>query len=140
MAGAVEMIRFAIELCEVQRKAGRFFIFEQPQSARAWNLESVVQLTIRDGVGKSTFHQCMYGLEARDHLGSAPAYKPTSVLTNHEALEELLGRRCTGGHRHVQLVGKHACAKAAQYTKGLCDAVVKGIQIIKKDHADVSEM
>ena len=105
LAGAIEMIRFAMELCEVQRRAGRLFVFEHPQSSRAWQLESVVSLTTREGVKKSTFHQCMNGLEARDRLGVAPAYKPTSVLTNHVALEEVFRRKCSGGHRHVQLVG-----------------------------------
>ena len=106
LAGAVEMIRFSIEICELQHKAGRQFIFEQPQSSRAWNLDEVIKMTHREGVIKSTFHQCMYGLEARDQLGSAPAYKPTSVLTNHSALSEVLQKKCAGGHRHVQLVGK----------------------------------
>ena len=58
-------------------------------------------MTYREGIAKTTFHQCMYGLEARDHQGSAPAYKPTPVLTNHTALAEVLQERCSGGHRHV---------------------------------------
>ena len=84
------------------------------------------------GVEKSTFHQCMYGLEARDQHGVAPAYKPTSVLTNHSALAEVLQTRCDGNHRHAQLIGKHACAQAARYPSGLCAAIVKGIQVVKK--------
>jgi len=127
LASAVEMIRFSIEICELQRKSGRYFIFEQPQSSRAWNLDEVVAMMHKDGVNKSTFHQCMYGLMARDELGMAPAYKPTSVLTNHHALVEVLHQRCSGGHRHAQLVGKHACSHAAVYPAGLCNAVVKGI-------------
>ena len=127
LAGAVEMIRFSMEICELQHKAGRQFIFEQPQSSRAWNLDEVINMTYREGIIRTTFHQCMYGLEARDQIGSAPAYKPTSILTHHSALAEGLQKRCTGGHRHVQLVGKHACSRAAMYPRGLCDAVVKGI-------------
>ena len=109
LAGAVEMVRFAVEVYELQHRAGRQFIFEQPQSSRAWNLDEVVRMGHQDGVVRTTFHQCMYGLVARDQLGLAPAYKPTSVLTNHPALEDALQGKCTGGHRHVQLVGKHAC-------------------------------
>ena len=85
-----------------------------------------------EGVAKTTFHQCMYGLEARDNQGSAPAYNPTSVLTNHPALVEVLQERCSGGHRHAQLIGKSACTQAARYPPGLCAAVVKGIQVVRK--------
>ena len=97
LAGAVEMIRFSIDICTLQHGAGRHFVFEQPQSSRAWNIEEVVKLTYRDGVHKTTFHQCMYGLEASDDLGTAPAYKPTSVLTSHPALAEVLQERCQWG-------------------------------------------
>ena len=74
----------------------------------------------------------MYGLETRDQNGVALAYKPTSVLTNHPALSEVLGRRCDGRHRHAQLIGKSACTQAARYPPGLCAAVVKGIHVITK--------
>ena len=137
LESAVEMIRFSIELCELQHKSGRHFIFEQPQSSRAWSLNEVVKMTYRDGVGKTTFHQCMYGLETRDGQGSAPAFKPTSVLTNHSALIEVLQERCNGGHRHAQLIGKSACAQAARYPPGLCSAIVKGIQIIKGKRIEI---
>ncbi len=90
LAGAVEMIRFSMDICNLQHKAGRQFIFEQPQSSRAWYLESVTEMTSREGVLKSTLHQCMYGMETRDELGSDPAYKPTSVLPNHNALADVL--------------------------------------------------
>ena len=86
LAGATEIIRFSMEVCDMQRRAGRYFLFEQPQSSRAWNINEVVQMTYRSHVIKTSFHQCMYGLEASDHLGTAPAYKPTSVLSNHPAL------------------------------------------------------
>ena len=78
-------------------------------------------------------HQCLYGLGASDHLGIAPAYKPTSVLSNTPALAEVLQERCGGGHRHVQLVGKHACSHAAIYPRGLCNAVLKGVDVIRKE-------
>ena len=65
LAGAVEMIRFSMDICDMQRRAGRHFVFEQPQSSRAWQLKEVVQLMYREGINKTTFHQCMYGLRAR---------------------------------------------------------------------------
>ena len=132
LAGAIEMVRFSMDICELPNRAGRQFIFEQPQSSRAWSLDEVVRMSNQDGVVRTTFHQCMYGLMARDQMGLAPAYKPTSVLTNHVAFEDVLHEKCTGGHRHVQLVGKHACSKAAVYPRELCVAIVKGTQIVKE--------
>ena len=123
LEAAIEMIRLSIVICELQHKSGRHFIFEQPQSSRAWSLNEVETMAYHEGVAKTTFHQCMYGLEARDHQGSAPAYKPTSVLTNHPAFVEVLQERCNGGHRHAQLIGKSACTQAACYPPGLCAAV-----------------
>ncbi len=117
LARAIEMVRFSMEVCELQHRAGRHFIFEQPQSSRAWNLDDVVRLGYQEGVERTTFHQCMYGLVASDQSGSAPAYKPTSVLTNHPALVNVLQDKCRGGHRHVQLVGKQACQRAAAYPR-----------------------
>ena len=40
--------------------------------------------------------------------------------------------KCACGHRHVQSVGKQACSRAAAYPRGLCDAIVKGIHIVKR--------
>lgn len=133
LAGATEMIRFSMEVCDMQHRPGRHFVFEQPQSSLAWHIDEVVQMAYRDHVFKTSFHQWMYGLEASDHLGTAPAYKPTSVLSNHPALAEVLQERCSGGHRHVQLVGRRACSHAAIYPRGLCNAVLKGVDIIKKE-------
>ena len=134
------MIRFSIEVCELQHKSGRHFIFAQPQSSRAWSLGEVMKLTCCDGVAKTTFHQCMYGLEARDHEGVAPAYKPTSVLTNHPALVEVLQERCNGSHRHAQFIGKSACTQAACYPSGLCTAVMKGVQVIRKRLEEIASV
>ena len=66
---AVEMIRFAVELCEMQRKSWRHFVFEQPRSARSWNPPLVQEVLMREGVHVAEFHQCEYGLEATDDLG-----------------------------------------------------------------------
>ena len=118
LKAAVEMIRFSIEICELQHKSGRHFIFEQPQSSRAWSLNEVVQMVYCDGITKTTFHQCMYGLVSTDHQGVAPAYKPTSVLTHHLALAEILQEGCSGDHRHAQFIGNEACSRAACYQMG----------------------
>ena len=47
LAGAVEMIRFSMEIYNLQHKADRQFIFEPPQSSRAWGLDEVVKMAYK---------------------------------------------------------------------------------------------
>ena len=124
-------MRFAVEMCDLQLRADRHFVFEQPLTSRAWSLEEVMKLMSKEDVIATEFHQCMYGLMANDKVGPAPAYKPTRVLTNHPTLSEALSKRCNGSHRHAQLVSKHACTRAAQYPHELCKAVLDATAIIK---------
>lgn len=72
VAGAVEMIRFSFEVCELQHKAGRQFIFEEPQSSRAWNLDEVIKMTYREGVIKTTCSPMFVwpGSRRPDRIGS----------------------------------------------------------------------
>ena len=35
LAGAVELMKFAVEVCDIQKREGRYFVFEQPQGSRA---------------------------------------------------------------------------------------------------------
>ena len=44
---AVGLIKFALELCEIQRRAGRHYIFEQPLSARSWQLACVQDFILK---------------------------------------------------------------------------------------------
>ena len=118
-AQAIDIIRFSMELCELQRRAGRHFIFEQPLTSRAWDLASMKSMVSSKGAISTKFNQCMYGLESCDSLGRAPAYKPTRILTNHGALAEGLCRTCNGGHSHVQLVVIQLCSHAARYLDGV---------------------
>ena len=57
------------------------------------------------GVNTIVFDQCQFGVMTLDQMGCAPVYKPTRLIVNHPVLEEKLGKRCQGGHRHVVLQG-----------------------------------
>eukprot|EP00974_Lingulodinium_polyedra_P040583 3898509-Lingulodinium_polyedra.AAC.1 len=48
---------------------------------------------------------------------------PTVLVTNMNCSVEFLGRRCQGGHRHVQVVGRRA-GFCARYPAKLCDAIL----------------
>ena len=56
LAGAIEMVKFAIEMCDVQRREGRYFIFEQPQGSRAWDLEAVKIMMAKEDIQITTMH------------------------------------------------------------------------------------
>ena len=45
-----------------------------------------------------------------------------------------------GGHRHAHLVGKTACAKAAQYPRGMCEAALKAVAVIKSSEEETHLM
>ena len=47
LAGAMEMIKFVFEMCDIQRREGRYFILEQPQGSRAWDLDVVKEMVMR---------------------------------------------------------------------------------------------
>ncbi len=63
--------------------------------------------------------------------GTGRAKKPTKFLTNSPEIARELGWRCQGGHCHVPLVGGRAAA-AAEYPRGLCEAIVRGLIRQKK--------
>ena len=65
LAGAIEMMKFATEVCDIQRREGRYCIFEQPQGSRAWDLGAVKGMMTKPDVWITTMHQCMYGLKTR---------------------------------------------------------------------------
>ena len=128
-AQAQEMLRFAMELCEVQRRDGRDYIFELPQSARSWQDPSIMEFAMRTRAGTVTFDQCCFGQVATDLLGIAPVYEPTTFMTNAGPVLESFDRRCEGGHRHVQLVGAQARA-AAKCPDLMCDEIIKAVEVI----------
>ena len=79
-------------MCDIERREGRYFIFEQPQGSRAWDLAAVKTMTTKQDAWIATMHQCMYGLKTTDAQCEAPAYKPTTIVTNHEALAGAFSR------------------------------------------------
>jgi len=105
---AVALVDFAVKMCLEQRRAGRFFLFEHPLSASSWKLASLSGLMKMAGVTQTTIHQCAYGLKSCDKEGEGLVLKPTRFLINSSGIAGKLQRKCTGGHRHVHLVGGRA--------------------------------
>ena len=127
-AEALMMLEFGIELCQIQRRAGRGFLFEHPLTASSWEVGAVQQLQSEKGVLTSVFEMCQFGMCAEDAHGRGLVRKSTQILTNVDEVADYLSRRCPGGHRHVHLVEGRARA-AAVYPERMCEAVVKAVQL-----------
>eukprot|EP00972_Heterocapsa_arctica_P089594 13211468-Heterocapsa_arctica.AAC.1 len=62
------------------------------------------------GVIATVAAQCQYGLTSVDEHGPGAARKTNRFLTNSPHIAKELGRRCSGDHRHVQLISGRAAA------------------------------
>ena len=125
-AEAMMMLEFSIEMCRIQSRACRGFVFEHPRTATSWEVDAVKRLAQEAGVYTSVFDMCRFGMTAEDAEGEGLVRKSTHILTNVEAIAEVLSVRCEGGHRHVHL--RSGKAKAAQiYPVKMCEAIFKGL-------------
>lgn len=122
------MLEFAIEMCHIQRRAGRGFLFEHQLPATSREMESLKKLANMPEVHKSVFDMCRFGMTAEDGEGEGLVRKSTQILTNVKAIADILSVRCGAGHRHVHLIsGK---AKAAQvYPPKMCEGIIKGLRL-----------
>ena len=132
-------LAFCCELYELQLLQGRYFLHEHPSTARSWKEACIQRIAHLPRVHVYQADLCAHGMVQTDALGEAPVKKPTKFMTNSEAIGAEVGKRCCGGHRHISLVGGRA--KAAQkYPKGLCDAVVRGLEKqMRLDGEDLKE-
>ena len=74
---------------------------------------------------------CRFNLQATDKQGVGLVRKSISLLTNSTVIADYLGRKCLGGHRHVQLFGGDKCARAAIYTPEFSRAIVEAYRLHK---------
>ena len=125
---AVRMVNVAVRIAELQLDGNRHFIFEHPLTASSWKLPSLRRLRARAGVCEAVVHMCMFGLVSTDSSSTAPAKKPTRILTSSTAIRDQVCRVCDHQHRHVQLVNGRASA-AQEYTVEFCDAIIDGLQV-----------
>ena len=58
--------------------------------------------------------------------------KPTMVYTNSIAIDNMVSRRCEGGHDHLQLKQSRA-KRAAEYPLKLMDAFIEGLAMLAVD-------
>ena len=126
---AMAHVKFCSELCLEQYVNGRLFIFEHPAGAASWGMEAMQQMKLLDGVRTIKFDFCMLGMQTHDEHGNvSAALKPTTIMTNSQAVATLLlEAQCRGEHSHTQLLGGRAKA-CQEYPDKFCELICQGIK------------
>ena len=65
LAEAVQHIQFCCQLYKMRMEAGRYFIHEQPWTARSWDLPAIKEISEDVRVTVVQAHQCQFGLMAQ---------------------------------------------------------------------------
>ena len=118
---------------EEQRKNGRFFLHEHPDSATSWQLKEVVVMSMSGGVEIEHVDMC--------GDGKGLVRKRTKVMSNAPEVLKRIARQCSNGpgkqdtdHKHVQLIGGKA-KRAQIYPRAFCKAVCEGVGAQKRLHS-----
>ncbi len=129
LEAAMSHLKFTMDLCMAQHRAGRLFLFEHPSSASSWECQMVKELQVLAGVQTIKFDFCMLGMTTKGKDGeTAAAKKSTNVMTNSGAVADLLkAARCRGEHRHEPLLEGRA-GPCQRYTEKFCKLVCEGVK------------
>ena len=133
----LEHLKFAMEICEMQSRAGRYFAFEHPWGAKSWQVPAVQKIMNLKNSRVIKTHMCQFEMMAEDPGGTGLVKKPTGIMTNSAELARELERTCSGGHRHISLINGRA--RACQvYPEMFCEATCRGIQKqLRKDEHEL---
>ena len=120
------LVKFAVRLAELQHRAGRFFLVENPAGSMAWRrVAALGKLEEKlDGVSV-IFDQCELGLT---DVNGVPHRKRTRVVTNcREIAEGLSVFRCRRDHPHSPVIGgSKVTARAGHYPRGMVKVILSG--------------
>ena len=136
LKAAMQHLQFALELCLLQYRAGRLFLFEHPVGAHSWGTAMVRQMLELEGVFMSKFDFCCLGMKTIGANGEeAAARKRTTVMTNSKNIADVLRlAQCSGEHKHVPLLdGKAGPCQGypEKFVKLVCSGILKEIEDIR---------
>ena len=119
------IVEFVASIARYQLKHRRYFIIENPQTSRIWNLNCMTQFFSDPSVTWGDFHFCAYGL--KDPESGLRCLKPTSFMhcLPPEVMRPIF-RKCTNftcsvKHEHQPLEGN--AGTYGSRTKKLADAI-----------------
>jgi hypothetical protein len=128
MLEATTLLHFALEIYELQVRAGRHFIHEHPQSASSWRDEKMIKMMQHPDVGSVVTHLCQFGMKTKGKNGEwQPAKKATRFASSAIEVLHILDKKCGGKHIHGHLLDGKA-KQAAIYPPKLCRAIIKGVE------------
>ena len=121
------LMKFGIELAELQISEGRRCILENPLPSAAWQEPEMRKFLEENEIDLAVFDQCRF------HLRNAEGVfhkKPTQMaMTCSKAVRRLDGVRCMRNHDHAPVIGgSKITARAGIYPKALARALVLGVE------------
>ncbi|CAL1128158.1 unnamed protein product [Cladocopium goreaui] len=122
-----ELMKFALEIAELQIREGRHVILENPRGSEAWNEPEMLRFLEENELYAAIFDQCRFGLKS---LSGWLHKKPTRVVSSSsDVAAELDGVTCMRNHPHAPVLGgSHVTARAGIYPKPLARAMVRGLE------------
>ena len=101
-------MKLCFETYEFQRRGGRYFAHEHPSTATSWSSPFVLEMLLREDVELVEVNMCNFGMTSSDAEGEGLVRRRTNILTNLPEVAKRVARRCSGDHRHVNLIGGRA--------------------------------
>ena len=124
LKAAIDHLDFALKMCEIQAKNGRYFVFEHPVQARSWSLSLVKRLFKYKDVTTVDFDFCQLGMHSQGY----PARKRTRIMTNSLCISKRLSRfQCDHSHQHIPLMNGRAGA-CQVYPRNFCAQLCLGLK------------
>lgn len=121
------LLKYALELAEIQLKGGRHFLLENPLTSQAWSQEDMKKFLDERDVHLASFHLCRFGLKGASGLHHR---KATKVASSSREITSLIdGRKCLGDHVHQPVIGGSAISgPAGHYPLKFAKKLVDGIE------------
>ena len=127
-ADGLVLVKFSLELAEIQIEGGRHYALENPLTSEAWRTPEMEKFFNEHRYFEAIFDQCQFNLRGRSgHLHK----KATKVISSSGALrDELDGRRCLRDHQHEPVIGGSSVTRpAGHYPSKLARCLVKGMEV-----------
>ena len=148
---AMTLLLFGIEVCKLQLRQGRYFLFEHPVHARSWKCQALGELSGSEGVAMVVLDMCMFGMKDVDT--GTPIKKGTRLIGNMDKdIMDKLGHTCDKNHDHqvcegqVRHAGKWvnrtrlAQVYPRQFCQVVCECIVQQKRRREQGHSPRSEV
>ena len=127
VAWGIKHVKFAINICWIQKKNGRYFLHEHPLPSASWDLPEVVGLANESDVIFIHSDMCRFKMNV---TGEGLNKKPEGLLTNSPEIAEEVDKRCECNENdtlpHVPLIGGVAL-QSGVFVKDFQKAIQRGL-------------